>query len=1102
MITLKNQDTSKISPKLLSQFKDDKHVTFLVKLKQQVNTPQVASIATQQTKDQKKSPFQTEIIKRSTIVSTLRLTAEETQFPLKQLLTLEKKEGRVKSFQSFYIVNAIAVTGTKEVMNKLANYPEVDKILPNETRQLVDNHKFKEINTSLLNKYQIQGRQFKSNEMYNKVKTTNTPEWNIERIGAPRVWEQGIDGTGVVVANIDTGVQWDHPSLKEKYRGYKSDDPDHPDHTYNWFDAVDDSKVPFDNLFHGTHTMGTIVGSERDGKNQIGVAPGATWIAVKAFSAKGGTDVDLLEAGEWIIAPKDKDGNPHPEKAPDVVNNSWGGGPGLDEWYRPMIEAWRAADIFPEFSAGNDGSAEGTIAHPANYPESFATGATDDQNKLADFSSRGPSLYGKEIKPDISAPGVNIRSAFVGGGYIAFDGTSMAGPHVSGAVALLKQVNASLSIDEIEEILLSSSTPLKDSRYPTSPNMGYGYGLLNVHRAVEILNNEGLGKINGTVSTTLNGKQTGIDAQVTVLETGRSTMTNATDGSYTLTQPSGEYTLQAEAYGFKPAKQRVTVTKHKTTIASFDMQPIPKGKVKGHVTNEKTGRPVANATVSLVEDAAIKPVKTDNNGYFLLSAYEGNYTLQITAPYSFKTTAKINVTGNKETEKNVRLKFFTGTPEEIGYDDGTGELALARNYGDGFAVKISLKEGQNKALLTGGLFMLDTIHGSSQHNQFQVAVFDANGKNRGPGRKIAGPIDATAKWSAGWTYVDLLDESIIVDKEFYLVYIQKGNRETSPRLVVDENGKLDYMWGYVNGSWEQGLQYWKYMIRATVSYEVKAPVITSPTNSSLFTNKKTITLKGMGSPKTKVRIDNKGKEKAIAPTKTDGSFTIPVTLDQNENTLTATTITEGGPTKPSSPLKVILDQTKPTLTITSHKNGYQTNEEAVTIKGKVSDKHLNKVSINGRTAFVSKDGMYSARVLLHEGANNIKVTAIDKAGNQQTKQITLFAKFSPPTMKNIKPAKDIFAKSGQKIKIELDSQRGLKGTYILRMPLTGLSTMSTALNEVELPLRETSSGHYVGYWTTPHKTIPGAVIEIKLTDEYGNEVRKRAVGKLYINTKK
>lgn len=303
------------------------------------------------------------------------------------------------------------------------------------------------------------------------VKANDGVEWNIDQIDAPKAWDLGYDGTGTVVGSIDTGVEWDHPALKEKYRGYNPENPENPDHEMNWFDAVSEEAAPFDDLQHGTHVTGTMVGSEPDGSNQIGVAPGAKWIAAKAFSEDGGTDADILEAGEWMLAPKDADGNPHPEMAPDVVNNSWGGGPGLDEWYRDMVNAWIAADIFPEFSAGNTdlfnpGGPE-SIANPANYPEAFATGATDINKKLAEFSLQGPSPY-DEVKPEISAPGVNIRSSVPGQTYEGgWNGTSMAGPHVSAVVALLRQADASISVDEIEEVLTSTAETLTDSAFLT-----------------------------------------------------------------------------------------------------------------------------------------------------------------------------------------------------------------------------------------------------------------------------------------------------------------------------------------------------------------------------------------------------------------------------------------------------------------------------------------------------------------------------------------------------------------------------------------------------------------------------------------------------------
>ncbi|MBP2076442.1 S8 family peptidase [Oceanobacillus polygoni] len=468
---------AKVSERLLTEFKDDEKLTFLVKFNEIAEVEKAASEAKANAAKANLSAQKVEHISRSAVISELKATALSSQQNVKAYLEQEVENGKAENIQTYHIVNGIAVTATKEVAEKIATFAEVEKILPNETR-----------------------------ELYTTVtKDAETPkseianvEWNVERVGAPAVWDMGFDGSGVVVASIDTGVQWDHPGLEDQYRGYDAATGE-VDHTYSWYDATANEDVPYDDQGHGTHVTGTMVGSEPDGSNQVGVAPGAQWIAVKAFTAAGGTDVDLLNAAEWILAP-----NGDASMAPDVVNNSWGGGPGLDEWYRDVVIAWRAAEIFPEFSAGNttlfNPGGPGSIATPANYPESFATGATDINDALANFSLQGPSPYEGDIKPDISAPGVNIRSTVPGSGYEGgWNGTSMAGPAVSAVAALLIQADTSLSVDELEEILMQTATPLTDGTFSESPNMGYGYGLVNAYDAVSSVVT-GLGRLEGQVT--------------------------------------------------------------------------------------------------------------------------------------------------------------------------------------------------------------------------------------------------------------------------------------------------------------------------------------------------------------------------------------------------------------------------------------------------------------------------------------------------------------------------------------------------------------------------------------------------------------------------
>jgi subtilisin family serine protease len=819
----------KINARLKEQFKEKKVVTFLLKLGQQVNAKKVADETIKKAKQQKQTMLKTELMKRSAIVSTLRATTDETQQNLKKYLKLQQKIGKVTQVESFYIVNAVAVTATEDVMKKLATFPEVAKILPNETRQLIAPHSKKSaVVASIDTKVARVEKAITKKAPTSFVAQTSPVEWNVERVHAPEAWDQGIDGTGIVVANIDTGVRWDHPALKEKYRGYHPDDPKHPDHEYNWFDAVHGQSAPYDEVGHGTHTMGTMVGSEPGGANQIGVAPGAKWITVKAFSCWGGTDVDLLKAGEWILAPKDEDGNPHPEQAPDIVNNSWGGGPELDEWYRLVVQNWRAAGIFPEFSAGNEGPGMGSIANPANYPESIATGATDIHDQLAFFSSRGPSPY-EEGKPEISAPGVDIRSAVPNGGYEdSWSGTSMAGPHVAAVAALLKQAVSSLTVDELEQILIAAAVPLIDSTYPTSPNDGYGYGLVDAKNVIAAVR-QGLGKVSGQVRARVEAVQDAssphpLRATVSILESRRATPTNPEDGSYSITHPAGTFTLRAEAYGYRSQDQTVEIPRDGNVEANFTMEEIPKGTIHGTVVDRVTQQPIANATLSLLEDAAIVPVKTDAAGRYTIEAYEGSYTLHVTGANYYRQDENITITGNDDAEVNIALKPFVGYPGEISYDDGTAEDAIAFiDAKSGWAVKMSLPEGKKAALVTGGLFLFhDTSFPDPGGTDFQVAVYDASGPEGAPGKKLIGPVNATALRNGEWTEVDLSEFGLVVEGDFYLLFLQSAPFPDTPALALDMNSEAnDRNWILDRGMWIQIEKEFevKGMIRARVHYE-------------------------------------------------------------------------------------------------------------------------------------------------------------------------------------------------------------------------------------------------------------------------------------------
>lgn len=336
---------------------------------------------------------------------------------------------------------------------------------------------------------------------------------NITSTGADTVWSKyGAKGQGIIVAGQDTGVDWTHPALINHYLGHAAGATDH---SYAWHDSIRaraastgnkcgyDLKVPCDDDQHGTHTIGTIVGDDGAG-NAVGMAPDAKWMACRNMDAGNGRPSTYIECFEFFLAPYPQGQSAmtagDPLRAPHIINNSWGctsdeGCQGNE--INPVLESLYRAGIMTVVSAGNSGSACGTISEqPATSSfNTFTVGAHNHRTgKIAPFSSRGPSKLDGQVGPDITAPGVSIRSTVPGGGYgsAMWSGTSMAGPHVAGAVALLWSAKPDLigKIDETAALLTSTATPMTSTENcggvagTVVPNNTYGYGHLNILAAV------------------------------------------------------------------------------------------------------------------------------------------------------------------------------------------------------------------------------------------------------------------------------------------------------------------------------------------------------------------------------------------------------------------------------------------------------------------------------------------------------------------------------------------------------------------------------------------------------------------------------------------
>ncbi len=453
-------------------------------------------------------------------------------------------------------------------------------------------------------------------------------EWNIAEVRAGEAWtEFGTRGEGIVVGNIDTGVQFDHPALLSKYRGLQDDGS--VSHEYSWYDPSNvcgfPSDTPCDNAGHGTHTMGTIVGDD-GGENQIGVAPGARWIAAKGCEDFSCSDEALLSAGQWMIAPTDLNGeNPRPDLRPQVVNNSWGGWGGND-WYMEIVDSWIAAGIFPVFSNGNDGDFCGSSGSPGDYPQSYSAGAYDAFGEIAWFSSRGESVFG-EIKPNIAAPGVDVRSA-VPGGYDWYSGTSMAAPHVAGAVALLWSAAPALAgdIEMTREMLAGGALDTEDLSCGGEPenNNVWGEGKLDVFSSLELAPIGPTGYLAGAVTDGAGDPIQG--AQVATSGPANRKTTTSASGEFNLRLPVGSYDVSATAFGYiSQTESGVEIAEDETTQLAFALETAPTFALDGNVS-DALGQPVAFAEIQLV-GTPLAPQLTDETGYFTFGEVpQGVYT--------------------------------------------------------------------------------------------------------------------------------------------------------------------------------------------------------------------------------------------------------------------------------------------------------------------------------------------------------------------------------------------------------------------------------------------------------------------------------------------
>ena len=571
---------------------------------------------------------------RLALVDLLQETAASSQASALKAVNNLVATGDATAVRPLWIMNSIAASGNLTAALALASLPEVSQV---RLDAVIDTIRPAENLTATL---------LTTN---GAVVTGPVASWGIERINAPAVWHGlGIDGSGVTVAIMDTGVDWQHPDLAENYRGNLGGGG--VDHSGSWYNAVyPDETTPADDFGHGTHVAGTAVGH-----NGIGVAPGARWIAVNIADPLGFIfESDVHRGFEWLLAP-----NGDVTLAPDVVNNSWGS-PLENNLFVEDIAALHAANIKVVFSAGNSGPFTGTVGYPAGYPDMLSVGASDEIDTVAWFSSRGPSAQTEQPKPWLVAPGTQILSALPGGEYGLQNGTSMASPHVVGTIALMLEANPGLTRSEVNQILAETAVPLST----TLPNDDSGWGRLNAYAAVATQTSTGVlaGQILGDGTPLSN-------AIVTVTTSSGAQLPFLADenGRYTATLQSGSYTLSTGVFGYTQSNTTgLVVSTGQATTHNISLSRLPGGTVEGTVRAVAGYQPLANARIQVVN--APLAVSTDEDGRFKLTLPTGSYQLIVTKTGYQQQQAGAYIVINTAVNQNF---FLADAPSILLVDSG------------------------------------------------------------------------------------------------------------------------------------------------------------------------------------------------------------------------------------------------------------------------------------------------------------------------------------------------------------------------------------------------------------------------------------------------
>jgi subtilisin family serine protease len=543
-------------------------------------------------------------VRHPRVIDALRDAADRTQGPLLAELESRRGAGGIVGHTPYWIVNGIVVRGTVDAIRELALRDDVDVIEANLVVELVE-----------------------PLDVFREARGSGGLVPGVEAIEADRVWtELGITGVGAIVANMDTGVDGNHPALAARWRGNFAPASE------CWHNSLGGGgSFPTDSGSHGTHVMGTITG--QTASDSVGVCPGALWIADNSIGQGVGPafDNDVLDALEWF---SDPDGNSLTlDDVPDVVQNSWrinegfpGGYVDCDSRWWAAIDNCEAAGVVLTWSAGNEGPSSMTIGSPADRAttalNAFSVGSTQRfaPYTISGFSSRGPSgcPTAFTVKPEVVAPGSDIWSSVPGGGYGFNSGTSMSGPHVAGVVGLMRSANPDLDVETIKQVLIDTSTDLGVSGEDNT----YGHGMVNAYEAV-LAAMQGFGSIEGIVTDSNTGDP--IEGVVITVDGFPQPKISDAAGFFRFVLAPDTYDVTYEFFGYADGNANLVVSADQATDGGLALVQLATARLSG-VVRDFQGNPVEDATVTALATPLAPAVTLADGSYELflpdLSTYD------------------------------------------------------------------------------------------------------------------------------------------------------------------------------------------------------------------------------------------------------------------------------------------------------------------------------------------------------------------------------------------------------------------------------------------------------------------------------------------------